>query len=662
MSILFRKKKILLIILSICLILPQFVTNNNSTAVKLSAASEPEGIRLSVVNDPRNSIMVSWFSEEQASDPKVAYSTSSSLSDGKEVKPTEKIVDGTYLYSAELNDLKENKKYYYQVSSSKDQKSDILNFKTAPDHDVDHIEFLVLGDTQKVEEVTMNMTSKALEKYGSEVDFVIHMGDIVDVGQDQSWYNDYFSEMELLHNYKQTFFTEGNHENGYFTKMYDNIPLPSNGMDSRYYSFRWGPAGFLSLNDNDAEIFPHQKVSPLWLESELNTFDADKYIVWKFAYFHQPIFNAKYSREDKAALIPTWAAAFDSHDVDIVFQGHNHYYQRTYPLNSQREIDKSEKTSYHDPDAPIYITCNSDRKLYDVSDGYEEYELPDYVLYHNQTTQISYVEIIINETSQISTLNMESWATCLNDDGSFALEQNLTLIDQFNITKDLPKKYLDADYETSSTFTYQRLPEFVYYLLYVALLSLILVIVNKNPLKRYFQYKIPKLKEKNKRSKDINSDKAKTGESRKKMTLSYILYIILALGLSLILIVLDLLDTVYVIIISLGVSILFMVPINRYLIDKQHAIFTLTMFLIYIALTGFLALYILAMSVFYYLYYLNFILLGIGGILTYTANYLSKNVEVSRISGEKSYYLGGTCLFFGTAFLFYGIMNFIALI
>ena len=106
----------------------------SGTEIELSSTPVPKGIRLSVVNDPRNSIAVSWYTETKASSPKVYYATNPSLTNPSEKDATEILLESSYVYSAEISDLTENTTYYYKVMTD----TTIYNFTTAADRDMDN--------------------------------------------------------------------------------------------------------------------------------------------------------------------------------------------------------------------------------------------------------------------------------------------------------------------------------------------------------------------------------------------------------------------------------------------------------------------------------------------------------------------------------------------
>jgi 3',5'-cyclic AMP phosphodiesterase CpdA len=59
---------------------------------------------------------------------------------------------------------------------------------------------------------------------------------------------------------------------------------------------------------------------------------------WKFVIFHHPIYPSHPWR-DTPSLREVWVPVFDKHGVDLVLQGHDHAYLRTYPMRGQRRVD-----------------------------------------------------------------------------------------------------------------------------------------------------------------------------------------------------------------------------------------------------------------------------------------------------------------------------------
>ena len=89
--------------------------DDNGSIDVIDLTYSPKGIRLTYIHNFSDSIVISWFTEKNASDPKVLYSLKSDLSDLIEIKPNMTVISNTILYSAELVNLLPNKTYYYQI-------------------------------------------------------------------------------------------------------------------------------------------------------------------------------------------------------------------------------------------------------------------------------------------------------------------------------------------------------------------------------------------------------------------------------------------------------------------------------------------------------------------------------------------------------------------
>ena len=93
-----------------------------------------------------------------------------------------------------------------------------------------------------------------------------------------------------------------------------------------FYSFENGPAHFLFLDGNEYTDFDEPALRD-WVEQDL----ANARTPWKFVVSHAPAFQTG-AKEYSWQQLRKLATVFQKTGVDVVFSGHCHNYQRTYPL------------------------------------------------------------------------------------------------------------------------------------------------------------------------------------------------------------------------------------------------------------------------------------------------------------------------------------------
>ncbi len=226
-----------------------------------------------------------------------------------------------------LTDLITGTEVPYRVSSD-DVELAKGSFRTAlgPDRS---FSFAVIGDSG-----TGSAAQYAVADRLAALDpqFVLHTGDVIyPNGQADGYDPFFFKPYRVLAQRAPIFPTLGNHDYGtqHGQPYLDAFYLPHNNPANteRYYSFDWGNAHFTALNFNTGPD-PDQLA---WLKEDLAASDK----LWKFVFYHQAIYSSGphgYESwvETKRRLL---APIFEQHQVDVVFSGHDHDYERTQPLN-----------------------------------------------------------------------------------------------------------------------------------------------------------------------------------------------------------------------------------------------------------------------------------------------------------------------------------------
>lgn len=204
--------------------------------------------------------------------------------------------------------------------------------------------FIVFGDSGRG---TREQFVLARRMAPLEPDLVVHTGDLIYPGGERRHFRERFFRpyADLLA--RVGFWPSlGNHDVGKpdFGAPYREVfDLPENGPEGLTpednYWFDYAGARFVIVDSNLDEATLRERVSP-WLT---RTFEG--WSGWRFVVFHHPPYTCgKYGPDPgiTRGLLPAIEAA----NVDVVFNGHDHLYERTYPLRKGKVVPTGEGTTY----------------------------------------------------------------------------------------------------------------------------------------------------------------------------------------------------------------------------------------------------------------------------------------------------------------------------
>ncbi len=192
--------------------------------------------------------------------------------------------------------------------------------EVSPPQDKDAVLFAIIGDSgtgsRSQYEVGAEM-AKARQIFPFE--FVIMLGDnIYGSERPQDFAKKFEKPYQALHEQKIPFYASlGNHDDPTqrFYKLFN-----MNG--ERYYTFTKGDARFFALDSNYMDQ-PQLK----WLDEQLSR-SNDR---WKIAFFHHPLYSSGARHGSEVDLRTRLEPMFIKYGVDVVFAGHEHFYERLLP-------------------------------------------------------------------------------------------------------------------------------------------------------------------------------------------------------------------------------------------------------------------------------------------------------------------------------------------
>ena len=186
----------------------------------------------------------------------------------------------------------------------------------------DSVHFAVLGDSGTGTASQFKIADRVTAMRSQfPFDMVLLLGDNLYGGSSKRDYENKFEKpyAALLKDKVKFYATLGNHDDSN-ERLYE----PFNMGGQRYYTFK--PAGasarFFSLDTNYLD-----KEQLTWFEKELAASKSD----WKIVYFHHPLYSSGGTHGSDLGLRQLLEPILIKYGVDVVFSGHDHFYERIKP-------------------------------------------------------------------------------------------------------------------------------------------------------------------------------------------------------------------------------------------------------------------------------------------------------------------------------------------
>lgn len=368
---------------------PNVLSPTAAGAAPVAGDGTPEQVHLTWGDDPTSTVVVSWASPAQAANPRVVYTDGGGRA--RVVPAVQRIyTDGisgetTWTYHATLDSLGPDGDYGYSVTSDNDSNRSApfsASFQTAPTGRRP-FRFTSFGDlatpnTQWV--LSYGQAAYAVDAVRSQQPlFHLLNGDLCyanlnPTNQVEVW-RDFGNNNQRAAAFMPWMPCPGNHElefyngpqglNSYLTRY----TLPDNGVSGfsgRWYSFQIANVLFVSLNADDviyqdcsafvsgpnpltpaastgnAPIQPGTSLyvpgysggrQTQWLRDTLAAARRNDSIDWIVVQMHECALSSSITGNGSdLGIRQTWLPIFDEFEVDLVVCGHDHDYERSFPV------------------------------------------------------------------------------------------------------------------------------------------------------------------------------------------------------------------------------------------------------------------------------------------------------------------------------------------
>jgi len=246
-----------------------------------------------------------------------------------------------------ISNLKPSSKYFYSVESASKGKVNQY-FITPPESGKSiSVRIWVISDfgqtTSAQNERRLETIAhwKAFNNDDYHASFVLSLGDQTEDDAIYQIQHNYFSQLENVLRVSPLYTIIGNHDNHDSTINYlQTFTLPQHGEaggipsgTEKYYSFDYSNIHVVVLC---SEIYDPagRKAQVEWLKKDLENNRQG----WLIACMHQPLQSGGYHPTDNdrssSQRRQEWLAILEDHGVDLIFQGHNHVYERSYLVDN----------------------------------------------------------------------------------------------------------------------------------------------------------------------------------------------------------------------------------------------------------------------------------------------------------------------------------------
>lgn len=360
-------------------------------AVKeLTASTEPESNELAVdsltvnIGATEDCLGITWY--DTNSDAAVLHFGGKDYT--AEVKQASK--NGYYVNHVDLSGLEPSTKYTYTISAG-GKTSKEYSYET-PAFGTESFSFAAVGDPQlyannldaNIEGWTKTVNEVLTD--GTDYSFLFSLGDQINeyyaadgsnLDKVETEYSGFFNNENLSSIALATLV--GNHDNGNNSTLYtEHFQMPGvtsygqNREGDGDYSFTYGGVQFMVLNTSNLSIADHKA----FLEETLKKNpDAN----WNVVCFHKSMYSvaSHVTEGDIVQLRNGLSPIFKQLGIDVVLQGHDHVYARSYIMGGEdgmtADVQKTEDgkalTDIYQPDGVQYVTLNSGSgsKFYNIT-------------------------------------------------------------------------------------------------------------------------------------------------------------------------------------------------------------------------------------------------------------------------------------------------------
>jgi hypothetical protein len=274
--------------------------------------------------------------------------------------------------------LKPSTTYYYRVGGGpmgSEVWSNVFSFTTTPAGGdlTATVKIAITGDSRGEYNNAWQILQRKLKTLAPNL--ALFSGDVLNIGTDQTEWEEWLDRAEVDSDMKTTLTlpslltleAHGNHDN-HTPLFFGNVVLPQDNVKygqygELFFSLDVGPVHIIVIDDLDVVTTGidanYQPILQGWLNADLTAAVANRAKVpWIIATHHHPEYSSSLHGMDTDVLRGRqfFAPIWQKYHVDMVFNGHDHDYERSQVLTVGSDVD-TPMTGTDATKGTVYVVC-----------------------------------------------------------------------------------------------------------------------------------------------------------------------------------------------------------------------------------------------------------------------------------------------------------------
>lgn len=187
------------------------------------------------------------------------------------------------------------------------------------------VRFAIFGDSRDGDDVHRRLVERVATL---RPDFYLLTGDAVPSGSQLSEWRRFFDIERPLMSTTSFLSVQGNHDTGSYFPVIMQLHSDTQGASTTWGSMDIGPVHFVLIDTE--EIVTPGSPQYAFIERDLAAHQSKALVVL----LHKPLFSSGWhGGAENPRIAASLAPLFQRYGVDVVFQGHDHHYERSNPIN-----------------------------------------------------------------------------------------------------------------------------------------------------------------------------------------------------------------------------------------------------------------------------------------------------------------------------------------